>query len=121
ETTPTSRASFALSNSIPPGPSEPSSIPSPRKATRTGSPVFAAPKATPTLAARTAPTASIERPRFTQASLVGGPGGTHADRAKPFSLHHLATGGTVAVTPRETPRCCTCLRRPRRLGGPRAR
>ena len=43
---PTSRASFASSNSIPPGPSEPSSIPSPRNATSTGSPVRAAPSAT---------------------------------------------------------------------------
>ena len=53
---PTSRASSASSNSIPPGPSEPSSIPSARNATRTGSPVRAAPSATTMLAARIAPT-----------------------------------------------------------------
>ena len=45
DTTPTSRASWASSNAIPPGPSEPRSIPIPRNATSAGKRVFAAPSA----------------------------------------------------------------------------
>src|SRR5215210_1178230 len=59
---PTSRASLASSNSIPPGPSEPSSIPRARNATRTGRPVRAAPSATRMLAARIAPTSRSMSP-----------------------------------------------------------
>src|SRR5918995_4710829 len=67
-TMPTSRASSASSKSIPPGPSEPSSIPSARNADRTGSPVRAAPSAAMMLAARTPPTSSSMRPSSTALS-----------------------------------------------------
>ena len=67
-TIPTWRASSALSNSIPPSPSEPSTIPSARNATRTGSPVRAAPSANTTLKARTAPTARSISPSSTALS-----------------------------------------------------
>src|ERR687897_1452423 len=67
-TMPTSRASAASSKSIPPGPSEPSSIPSARNADRTGSPVRAAPSAAMMLAARTPPTSSSMRPSSTALS-----------------------------------------------------
>src|SRR5215204_3266386 len=65
---PTSRASSASSKSIPPGPSEPSSIPSARNAERTGTPVRAAPSAAMMLAARTPPTSRSMRPSSTALS-----------------------------------------------------
>src|ERR687897_1487992 len=71
-TMPTSRASAASSKSIPPGPSEPSSIPSARNADRTGSPVRAAPSAAMMLAARTPPTSRSTRPSSTASSFPVG-------------------------------------------------
>jgi hypothetical protein len=64
-TTPTFRARSASSNSIPPRPSEPSSIPRPRNATSDGTPALAAPNATTMLAARTPPTIRSRRPSST--------------------------------------------------------
>src|ERR687897_2128067 len=69
---PTSRASAASSKSIPPGPSEPSSIPSARNAERTGSPVRAAPSAAMMLAARMPPTSRSTRPSSTASSFPVG-------------------------------------------------
>ena len=56
---------------VPPGPSEPSSMPSARKATSTGSPVRAAPSATTRLAARIAPTSRSMSPSSTALSCRG--------------------------------------------------
>src|SRR3569833_3058858 len=81
---------------LPPGPSEPSSIPRPRKATSAGSPDLAAPSATATLAARTAPTASIARPMFIRGSSPSG--AAQAER-----IAHDPVDGHVAE-PRRAPR-----------------
>src|SRR4051812_47987144 len=59
---PTLRARSASSKSIPPGPSDPSSIPSARKATSAGTPAREAPSPTRMLAARTPPTSSRSVP-----------------------------------------------------------
>ncbi len=61
-TTPMVRASSGSSSGIPPGPSEPSSIPSPRKTTRSGSPVRPAANAPRSDASRMAPTTRRSRP-----------------------------------------------------------
>src|SRR4029450_5476763 len=100
---PTSRASFASSKSTPPGPSEPSSIPSARNAARTGSPVRAAPSATRTLADRIAPISSRRPPSPTGISLpVGVPGGAWntsgmATRPRPRKIGRLSEIAQVAV------------------------
>ena len=63
-TTPTLRASSALSNPIPPGPSDPSSMPRPRNATSAGTPIRAAPNATTMAPASTAPMTRRSSPSF---------------------------------------------------------
>src|ERR687897_1659382 len=83
---PTSRASSASSNSMLPGPSEPSSMPSPRKATSTGRPVRVAPRATRRLAARIAPISSSRRPTSTALSSPG-----HRNRVAAVQHCNMAT------------------------------
>src|SRR4051812_14373177 len=85
---PTSRASSASSNSMPPGPSDPSSIPSARNATSTGSPVRAAPNATRMLADSTAPTSRRSVPSSTRVS-------SRAKSARGRSLAEEALSGGV--------------------------
>ena len=68
---PTWRESSASSKSIPPGPSEPRSIPSPRNATSTGSPAARAPSATTMLAGEDA---ADDRRRPSSTRHLGGPG-----------------------------------------------
>src|SRR4051812_3504574 len=99
---PTSRASSASSNAIPPGPSEPSSIPSARKATRTGSPVRAAPNATTMAADSTAPTSRRSVPSSTRvSSRAGEPArAVSAEEAFPGGVEQrlLRDHGAAAVT-----------------------
>src|ERR671911_1159861 len=100
---PTSRASSASSNSIPPGPSEPSSIPIARKATTTGSPVPAAPRATTMLPATIPPTTSRRRPSSMRLSswvgLSGGAWNTSgmATRPRTRKIGRLSEIAQVAV------------------------
>ena len=61
-TIPTVRARCASENSMPPIPSLPSSIPSPRNATSTGTPALPATAAAATAASRIAPTTRISVP-----------------------------------------------------------
>src|SRR5262249_38694661 len=56
------------SKSMPPGPSDPRSIPSPRNATRTGRPVLTAPSARAALSARIKPTTRSAKPSSTPQS-----------------------------------------------------